>query len=266
MREVEADDLVIHILHDGWGPGEREHRIVGRSFAQAGFESRDDGPPNPGQWADQAPYFRVPLRNYEPFPEPISLAAFFPLYDSELRAQISRGDLYYPFILYDLGRRIQLKQGGYINRCPEDLFDLIRLAVGEGPVPPGGHAPPTNAPTPSADHEYKETKRLASERYAFARNPGLIREARERRGFQCEACDFDFAVKYGDLGSEYIECHHTKPLASREGPSTTTTVRDVRMLCANCHRMVHRQRPPMPVEELRASLGLERRPPISGLD
>ena len=266
MREVAADDFVIHILEDEWDPGRREHRIVGRSYAQAALESREDQPPNPGQWANQAPYFRIPLRDYEPFPAPISLAAFFPLYEEELREQITAGHLYYPFILYDNGRRLQLRQGGYINRCPPELFDLVKRANGETAAAPGDPLSSPVAPLPSADREYKETKRLASERLAFARDPALIRNARAIRGYQCEACDFDFEARYGTIGHQYIECHHVDPLGERETPTALTKVRDVRMLCANCHRMVHRTRPPLPVEELREALGLPVRPPTPDLD
>ena len=54
----------------------------------------------------------------------------------------------------------------------------------------------------------------------------------------CEACGFDFQVKYGSLGKDFIEAHHVTPLT--EGPRTTRPD-DLLMLCPNCHRMVHRQ-------------------------
>jgi hypothetical protein len=260
MRKVAAGDLVLHLLHDTWAPGEREHRFVGRSFAQAPVEIRADGPPLPGDWADQAPYYRVPVRDYETFSESISLAAFIPLYEAELHELLAAHPSHFPFIRYNNGTEIRLRQGGYINECTAGLFDLIKRSLGDEPPESGGSSSGTRGA--SADREFKETKRLAAERYAFARSPGLIRDARAIRGFQCEACDFDFEVRYGELGKEYIECHHVDPLGARDNPSTTTTVKDVRMLCANCHRMVHRRRPPVPVEELRAALGLQPRPLI----
>ncbi|MFQ3560116.1 HNH endonuclease [Streptomyces gramineus] len=58
---------------------------------------------------------------------------------------------------------------------------------------------------------------------------------------RCEACGFDFAYIYGDLGEGYIEVHHVTPLhitGTRE-----TTLGDLTCLCANCHRMCHRSRP-----------------------
>ena len=75
------------------------------------------------------------------------------------------------------------------------------------------------------------------------RNSGLVRRAKEEfrkdhgRLF-CEACRFDFQAKYGPLGKGFIEAHHLTPL--REGPRTTS-LNDLMMLCANCHRMVHQQ-------------------------
>ena len=75
------------------------------------------------------------------------------------------------------------------------------------------------------------------------RDVGLVRRAKERfrtvhgRLF-CEACAFDFQAKYGSLGEDFIEAHHVTPLT--EGPRHTS-LDDLMMLCANCHRMVHRQ-------------------------
>jgi 5-methylcytosine-specific restriction enzyme A len=57
----------------------------------------------------------------------------------------------------------------------------------------------------------------------------------------CEACGFDFGATYGDRGRGYIEVHHVRPLHD-SGP-TRTRLADLALLCANCHRMIHRTRP-----------------------
>jgi serine/threonine protein kinase len=55
----------------------------------------------------------------------------------------------------------------------------------------------------------------------------------------CEACGFDFAQVYGKLGEGFIECHHTKPVSKlRKGDKTKLS--DLALVCANCHRMLHR--------------------------
>ena len=66
----------------------------------------------------------------------------------------------------------------------------------------------------------------------------------------CEACEFDFNMKYGELGYKYIECHHKTPLSNFTGNSKTT-IDDLAMVCSNCHRMLHRSIDTLSVESLR---------------
>lgn len=73
----------------------------------------------------------------------------------------------------------------------------------------------------------------------------------------CEACGFDFAAVYGKLGEGFAECHHRLPLADYDGEAPTL-LDDLAIVCANCHRMLHRSRPMMKVEDLQ-SLILQRR-------
>jgi 5-methylcytosine-specific restriction endonuclease McrA len=105
--------------------------------------------------------------------------------------------------------------------------------------------------------EYVEARRLARERYYFARNPTLARAAKEHYGYACQVCGFDFEAAYGALGHHYIECHHTKPLSERpeeeQLDGATTALEDLAVVCANCHRMLHRRRPALSLDELRTS-------------
>ena len=65
----------------------------------------------------------------------------------------------------------------------------------------------------------------------------------------CQVCEFDFAQKYGERGQGYIECHHVEPL--HLGGEKARSVRDLALLCSNCHRMIH-TKPPWPTpSELR---------------
>lgn len=56
----------------------------------------------------------------------------------------------------------------------------------------------------------------------------------------CEACGFDSAERYGVTG--IIECHHLKAV-SELTPGEKTKLSDLRLLCPNCHRLVHSRRP-----------------------
>lgn len=70
---------------------------------------------------------------------------------------------------------------------------------------------------------------------------------------ECEVCSFDFYVVYGERGRNYIECHHIKPLFALKAGTKTRLV-DLALVCANCHRMLHRA--PWPtISDLKIELG-----------
>ena len=70
------------------------------------------------------------------------------------------------------------------------------------------------------------------------RNQAIVtlkkRLAREGGTLMCEVCNFSFTSTYG---KDFIECHHRQPIA-RIGESKTT-LKDLALVCANCHRMLH---------------------------
>jgi 5-methylcytosine-specific restriction protein A len=71
-----------------------------------------------------------------------------------------------------------------------------------------------------------------------------------RHGYACAACGFTFESKYAALGAGYIEVHHLRQLADAGGEHEIDPEQDLRPVCANCHRMLHRRRPPLSIEEL----------------
>ncbi|MEZ4383830.1 MAG: HNH endonuclease [Nannocystaceae bacterium] len=82
------------------------------------------------------------------------------------------------------------------------------------------------------------------------RNRALVREKKNSvANLVCEVCGFDFAAVYGDDARGFIECHHKLSLASY-GDRRTTRLEDLALVCANCHRVLHRPPHPSP-EELR---------------
>lgn len=95
---------------------------------------------------------------------------------------------------------------------------------------------------------FPEGRRIYRLHATRERNPKLVREAKElamkRDGaLRCACCDFDFGATYGQIGHGYVEAHHTKPLSSLEERGGITRVEDLALVCANCHRMLHRRRP-----------------------
>ncbi len=86
------------------------------------------------------------------------------------------------------------------------------------------------------------------------RNPKASAEAKRVRGLACEVCGFKFIERYGELGDGYIEAHHLRPLSLLEEgvPVTYDPQADFAVLCANCHRMIHRMVDPSNIDGLRA--------------
>jgi hypothetical protein len=84
------------------------------------------------------------------------------------------------------------------------------------------------------------------------RNPRLRTEAVRIHGTRCQVCGFSFAEFYGSLGEGFVEIHHLRPVASYEGEVEVDPAKDMAALCANCHRMIHRNPDrPLNIEELR---------------
>lgn len=111
---------------------------------------------------------------------------------------------------------------------------------------------------PDLDDEAPEGRILTAIHKRRERSPALARKKKaqvlKRFGaLKCEVCGFDFAKRYGDLGVGFAECHHRAPLASLAQQSRTK-LSDLAVVCANCHRMIHRSRPMVTVEELRLKL------------
>jgi putative restriction endonuclease len=61
---------------------------------------------------------------------------------------------------------------------------------------------------------------------------------------------FDFRVRYGEIGKDFIECHHTIP-ASQLPANAKTRIEDVVLICSNCHSMIHRRRPWLNISRIR---------------
>ena len=73
------------------------------------------------------------------------------------------------------------------------------------------------------------------------RDPRLRADAIALHGIDCMACGFNFEEFYGTVGKDFIEVHHVVPL-SEAGRTETNPATDLIVLCANCHRIIHRRK------------------------
>jgi 5-methylcytosine-specific restriction protein A len=90
-----------------------------------------------------------------------------------------------------------------------------------------------------------ETRKYAFHR-KVERNRTAVRFAKKFHGNRCQACNLDFAERYGDIGKGFIEAHHLRPIATLEEgvPVEYDVAADFAVLCSNCHRMIHRSDDP----------------------
>lgn len=87
---------------------------------------------------------------------------------------------------------------------------------------------------------------------AFERDPNARRKCIEHCGTRCCICDFDFGETFGDLGNGFIHIHHLIPLSEIGNEYRTDPIEDLRPVCPNCHAMLHRLRPALSIDELKA--------------
>ena len=105
--------------------------------------------------------------------------------------------------------------------------------------------------TPAGRHEGKPGM---VEVNRYERNAKNRAACIQRWGYQCRVCGFDFAETYGELGLNYIHVHHLEELSRMGGSRTVDPVKDMRPVCANCHAMLHRERPSLSINQLKRRL------------
>ncbi|HJH30065.1 MAG TPA: hypothetical protein C5S51_10330 [Methanosarcinaceae archaeon] len=90
-----------------------------------------------------------------------------------------------------------------------------------------------------SDESFEERKTLRYHKHV-ERNLKISKRTKEIHGYTCTACGFNFVKKYGEIGTNYIEAHHLTPFADLNENSKVSPKNDMTVLCANCHRMIHR--------------------------
>ena len=107
---------------------------------------------------------------------------------------------------------------------------------------------------------FPEGKRLERKHKLKERSPALVAQAKFQHfknnngSLPCEVCGFDFFKVYGKRGSSFIEAHHILPLSLLDDDkSSQIKISDLVLLCANCHRMLHR-RPWTTIKKLKSSM------------
>ena len=107
---------------------------------------------------------------------------------------------------------------------------------------------------------FEEGKKAYRRHVSYERDSKVAKLAKKKRiseahELRCDVCDFCFNEAYGSLGMEFIEAHHTIPVAKmHKKGKKDTKISDIALVCSNCHRMIHRYVPWLSISQLRKIL------------
>ncbi|WP_311044753.1 HNH endonuclease [Rhizobium sp. NLR10a] len=99
----------------------------------------------------------------------------------------------------------------------------------------------SSGPLPDVDLELPEGRLLTALHLRRERNPkvrGLLFDARRPSGLRCEICELSRPRLEMSMQEAIFEAHHLVPLA--EAGERKTSLADLALLCACCHRLIHR--------------------------
>jgi 5-methylcytosine-specific restriction protein A len=136
-------------------------------------------------------------------------------------------------------------EGEIWNEYTENQEELERVAALIRSLIQGGRAFPTDEEIDEPEMEtegrvigciHKKLERSQKNRST------KIRIFAEKHGrIFCESCGFDFEAVYGERGRNFCEMK----------TGGRTKLQDLRCVCSNCHRMIHKSRPWLSVEQLK---------------
>ncbi|MBP7735041.1 MAG: HNH endonuclease [Spirochaetes bacterium] len=84
-----------------------------------------------------------------------------------------------------------------------------------------------------------ENRKLVDSHLRRERSRLLATTRKNKDNYECQVCRLRFKDLYGKLGIDFAEAHHIVPL-SQLRDNVQTRIEDLRTVCANCHRMLHR--------------------------
>lgn len=143
----------------------------------------------------------------------------------------------------DSGMRRWASREGTRGREHRELIQSFRRVVARC----GASTPVRPRASVDAELEFLEgrvRKRLVIHRgrEARLRVQKIMQRLRVDGRLRCEVpgCGFDFLKRYGELGRGYAQVHHLRSLSSADRGGTRTSLKDLAIVCANCHAMIHR--------------------------
>lgn len=209
-------------------------KIVSYDFAikhcdQSVFRRHGSAVPKPTRWFWGLDGFDIGTR------KPITLKFKDVLYQASIN--IYSNDLSQIYWDKSLGKVLELYCQSSVlpdmafERCGDDVFEVFMLNV-------QGDATQCDSLVLDKRLEGRAIKYYTTK---YERSRANRDAAIQIHGLTCMVCGFNFEEVYGDIGRDYIEVHHVKPLSSLDEEVEIDSQNDLVCLCSNCHRMIHRR-------------------------
>lgn len=96
------------------------------------------------------------------------------------------------------------------------------------------------AATEGVRRKYLIAHRTRESKLRRAKILAALKQNKGRLVCEVPGCEFDFFKKYGELGYGYAHVHHLRPLGKAAVRGRKNTPRQLAIVCANCHAMIHR--------------------------
>ena len=146
----------------------------------------------------------------------------------------------------------------------KNMLTLYQLAIQRGGTSETTHA--IDLEDEEIEKSLKGTEKKAvrfhreKEKTYIKTDPALIKRLKKKFNYTCQACNLKFENIYGDYSDkkDYIEAHHLIPKSEilrkiELGEELKRDENDFAILCANCHRMIHKYACP-PLNEFKEKI------------
>jgi 5-methylcytosine-specific restriction protein A len=129
--------------------------------------------------------------------------------------------------------------------------ELVEALIATGLT--GDEIYPDELPTENTEDLFEGIKRTVTVN-SYERNSKARQLCVKHRKAICAVCTFDFEKTYGEIGKGFIHVHHLTPVSQIGKAYQVDPINDLIPVCPNCHSMLHRQEPPLTIDELKTLL------------
>lgn len=232
MRKVSPGDIIFHLDQDS-------NEFVGYSEVADSFNHIQINGIN---------HYSIDLENFKPFDNSINVDNFLTNQNNQtLLTQIKT--IEHKEVFYQTrNNQFYIKQGGYLTNLDERIVELIDPNIDYKPLDPIIDDEEKSFPEGKIKYRLHKHKERSKKLIKLAKNN--FKQNNNGRLF-CQVCNFDFVKKYGPIGEGFIEAHHMLPISEID-EHHETDINDIILLCSNCHRMIHRKRPWLSINNLQS--------------